>query len=357
MASESPSMPNPPTTAPSAPPLEQRSLSAITHHLARHWVITGLIASMVAVGVAMLVGRTGANILSQVLVAVACGTLTAFALAPWKHVQAVVDRAELLERVATMIDGLQTGERSDSIRELAERQDEVGSLCQAVDDLLGTIVSQRVRTHSLKRTMHDTIRKETTRATAALMREAMTDSLTGLGNRRAFSQFTQRLQAIASTQPETRLGTMVIDVDDFKLLNDSVGHRQGDECLKFIGTVLAASIRREDCALRFGGDEFLVLMLDRSREEMKAVADRVISLLRQMPWPGSAGQPPTLSIGLAEASVREVDALEDLIAAADAAMYRAKRIDGSGVGTAWESAEHADERLADSSGPAGATAA
>jgi diguanylate cyclase (GGDEF)-like protein len=331
MASESPTTMSQPHSA-----LDDRPLPAIITHLARFWIFTGFIASMVAVGVALLVARTGANILSQILVAVACGTLTAFALAPWRHVQALMNRAQLLGRVTELVVDMQTGDRTDSIRQLATRNDEVGELCQAVDDLLGTFVSQRVRAHSMTRTMHDTIRKETSRATAALKREAMTDSLTGLGNRRALEEFEERMHVMTPTKPDTLVAAMVIDVDDFKQLNDTAGHRQGDECLKFIGTVLQASTRREDCALRLGGDEFLVMMLDRSREEMKAVADRVISLLRQMPWPGGAGQPPTVSVGMAEAALSEVESLEEIVAAADAAMYQAKKTEGSSIGLAWE---------------------
>ncbi len=330
----------PSSNAPSRkPPLEERPLPAIIHHLSRAWIVTGVVASMVSVGVVMLVGKTGANVLSQIFVAVACGAMTAFAMAPWRHVQAMMSRAQLLLRVAKLIEDLQSAERSDSIRALAARSDEVGELCQAVDELLGTIVSQRVRTHTLKRTMDDTIRKETTKATATLLREAMTDSLTGLGNRRALDQFVKRERLHPHTNPQTRLAAMVIDVDDFKQLNDTAGHRQGDECLKFIGAVLQASTSREDCALRFGGDEFLVLMLDRTREDLKAFAERVVSLLRQMPWPANLGQPPSVSIGVAEGSLREFESLDDLIAIADAAMYQAKNGSGSSVGLAWEQAE------------------
>lgn len=335
-------------TTPTTPELEKGPLPAIITHLSRVWLFTGFVAAMVAVGVALLVAKTGANTLSQVLVSVACGTLTAFALAPWRHVQALMNRAELLGRVAELIEDMQSGDRVDSIRELAERSDEVGKLCQAVDELLGTIVSQRVRTHSLRRSMDDTIRKETTRQTAALVREAMTDSLTGLGNRRSLEQFFQGVQSKRPTQPDMRLAALVIDVDDFKTLNDTAGHRQGDECLKFIGTVLQASTRKEDCALRFGGDEFLVLMVDRTRQELKAVADRVISLLRQMPWPDGAGQPPTVSIGAAEVALREIDELDDLIAQADSAMYQAKKTEGSSIGVAWHIGEEMDADATDS---------
>lgn len=320
------------------PSLDHQPLEAIVTHLTRQWIITGLVASMVAVGVAFVVGKTGANVLSQIFVAIACGTLTAFALAPWKHVQALVNRTQLLQRVTELIVDLQTGDRTESLRTFAQRQDEVGELCKAVEDLLGTFVSQRVRSHSLKRTMHEQIRRETTRATANLMREATTDSLTGLGNRRALDQYLDRMQASAPTNPDRRLAVMVIDVDDFKNLNDTVGHRQGDECLKFIGTILKASCGRDDCALRFGGDEFVLLLVDRSHKELMNAAERVVTLLRQMPWPANAGSPPTVSIGVAESDLQDTNAFDQLVSDADAAMYRAKKMEGSSIGTAWSGA-------------------
>lgn len=316
--------------------LDRQPIQQIISRLTRLWIITGLVTSMVAVGVVFLVGKTGANVLSQIGIATACGTLAAFALAPWKHVQALANRAELLKRVAELIHDFRSEDRSDSLREIASRKDEVGELCNAVDELLGTLVSHRVRTHSLKRTMNEQIRRETTRATAALLREATTDSLTGLGNRRALELFLERLQIEAPTKPDRRVAAIVIDVDDFKALNDTAGHRQGDECLRFIGTVLQASVRKDDCALRLGGDEFLVLMMDRSREESIAVAERVTSLLRQMPWPAGAGEPPSVSIGIAEAPMHAAADIDDLVSQADQAMYQAKNVNGSSIATAWQ---------------------
>jgi diguanylate cyclase (GGDEF)-like protein len=151
---------------------------------------------------------------------------------------------------------------------------------------------------------------------------ATTDGLTGLLNRRAFEE---RLEAeiSRSTRHQVRTTIALIDLDRFKLINDTLGHAAGDRFLVHIGEMLRRSVRSLDVAGRLGGDEFLVILPMTSTAEARVFADRFRSGLEKFnelhPEFGLA----TVSIGLAEAP-QDGGNLPALLAAADSALYRAK---------------------------------
>lgn len=151
------------------------------------------------------------------------------------------------------------------------------------------------------------------RMAAELERLAMRDSLTGLPNRRALME---RVEVELATMRRTHgsLAFAMIDVDNFKSINDSRGHAAGDEALKEIATILKSSTRETDMAARFAGDEFSLLMPRTDRETIDAAMSRVYAQL------GDAGL--GCSIGFAFAQPGEESA--ELIARADAAVYEAK---------------------------------
>ncbi|MDQ2982424.1 MAG: GGDEF domain-containing protein [Actinomycetota bacterium] len=150
----------------------------------------------------------------------------------------------------------------------------------------------------------------------AAMRLALTDPLTGLGNRRHFLERLERALGDAETA-DTPLSLCLIDVDDFKQINDSFGHPVGDRVLVGVGSCL----RRGGEAFRVGGDEFALLLPGRDEQEALAIAASVVERFVEASWETIG--PVTGSAGVATFSSTAVDR-SGLVRAADDALYRAK---------------------------------
>jgi diguanylate cyclase (GGDEF)-like protein/PAS domain S-box-containing protein len=163
-------------------------------------------------------------------------------------------------------------------------------------------------------------------ADEALRHRVLHDSLTGLPNRLSFVDSLRDAlrRSVASGSP---VGILFIDLDHFKLINDSIGHHAGDDLLQAVAPRLRAHLRPGDIVARFGGDEFGILV-DRltDEDEALAIADRVTGAFSEPYSMGGADHFVTASIGIAVArpTGREPVDAELLIRDADAAMYRAK---------------------------------
>jgi diguanylate cyclase (GGDEF)-like protein len=153
-----------------------------------------------------------------------------------------------------------------------------------------------------------------------LERLSTTDGLTGLSNRR---QLSQRLNAEATRVRRNKhpFSILMADVDHFKSYNDAHGHPAGDEVLKRVAQILRESIREVDCAARYGGEEFCVLLPETPADTAVQAAERIRSRVAGEKFPGRS---ITLSIGIAEYP-KNGEAVETALAAADAALYQAKR--------------------------------
>ena len=121
------------------------------------------------------------------------------------------------------------------------------------------------------------------------------------------------------------LTCVMIDVDNFKEVNDTFGHAAGDDLLAGLGRLLRACTRPCDVAGRYGGDEFVLLLPDCSCEQGHSVADRIRKLFAEQRLCSDVEQcPARLSMGVAGVSRNDCGSGAELLAAADRALYRAK---------------------------------
>lgn len=153
-----------------------------------------------------------------------------------------------------------------------------------------------------------------------LERISTTDSLTGLSNRRhLMNLLTHEMErAKRADQP---FSILMLDVDHFKKYNDAHGHQAGDEVLGRVSAVLRKSIRPYDCAVRYGGEEFLVMLSATPLARARESAERIRKLVRAEQFEGGT---VTISIGVAEYRSGS-DTAKSVIGQADAALYEAKR--------------------------------
>lgn len=156
---------------------------------------------------------------------------------------------------------------------------------------------------------------------------ALTDPLTGLDNRRSLSQALDRCFAEASRYGHD-LVCLMIDLDNFKPLNDTLGHQSGDQVLQRTARVLEANSRRADVAGRYGGDEFMIILPQTNRVTALRVAQRIrkqfqtamTAIQGEFAMPGTV----TMSMGLATLHQSRPASPEQLITHADHALYQAK---------------------------------
>lgn len=148
------------------------------------------------------------------------------------------------------------------------------------------------------------------------------DPLSGLLNRRGFNNTILPLAHLAARNGLT-IGLLMIDIDNFKDINDAHGHRQGDQVIKAAAEILKSSIRASDVAGRYGGEEFIVYLPDISSETIYSVAEKIRSNMEAHPVGDIR---VTISIGAAESRLfADVDSgIEDIVKRADNALYRAK---------------------------------
>jgi len=152
--------------------------------------------------------------------------------------------------------------------------------------------------------------------------QASTDALTGLPNRRYFDEFCGLLAR--RRRSGDAVGILMIDIDKFKLLNDTHGHATGDEVLRAVGGAVVAAVREDDVPARYGGEEFVVLLRNPSSEVALEVGERVRTSVADLDLAGLGVAGVSVSVGVAVADQAD-QPIADLIGRADQALYRAKR--------------------------------
>lgn len=162
------------------------------------------------------------------------------------------------------------------------------------------------------------------RTEAVLREQSVRDSLTGLFNRR-YMEETLRREINRATRKNYTLGVMMLDIDNFKSINDTYGHTAGDVVLREFSKMISRNIREEDIACRYGGDEFIIVLPDTSLEVTCERAEKILSLTKSMQilFEGGSNNEISTSIGISffpENGFSKADLLRN----ADMALFRAK---------------------------------
>lgn len=175
------------------------------------------------------------------------------------------------------------------------------------------ILASRVRKE------HDVISKSF-KLQRTFERESRVDSLTGLYNRRWLDEALERW-----THRNKMMSLMLLDIDHFKRYNDTQGHLAGDSVLNSVANTIVGQLRPSDLAARFGGEEFVALLPDANKDEACDIARRVCNAIREQDVMYNNGkQLPGVTISIGVAELQDGQDKHALLAAADAALYRAK---------------------------------
>lgn len=282
--------------------------------------LTLLITAAMGVGVAF--GALAVTeYASWLLVAAAAGVLL-FILIPFSHAWV----AGPFDRLIRRMEQLARHAASADLKMLpVERRDEIGRVARAARELGHTLRRYDLEARTLRRDMNNRVEQATRAAVRKLEQLAYRDSLTGLGNRQFLDEHLEHLvnAAIAS---DADLLCVLIDVDNFKQVNDQLGHAAGDELLTLLGELIRTSVRPEDVACRLGGDEFVLFMQGASLQRAYQFTEQLRRLFVQQAKLRFPSDPlPGLSIGVADLNQDQCDTASQLLARADEQLYRVKR--------------------------------
>lgn len=170
---------------------------------------------------------------------------------------------------------------------------------------------------------------------------AYVDGLTGIHNRRFFEmRIVEELERAGRFQG--RMSTIMVDIDNFKKLNDEFGHLLGDEILRSVSSILKQQLRKMDMVCRYGGDEFAVLVPETTGGNAMRVAEKLRRHIEAHDFPG-VPRPVTISCGVADYPTHGVTR-DEVVAAADSALYTAKQAGRNRVASATLKKEFSSSR-------------
>jgi diguanylate cyclase (GGDEF)-like protein/PAS domain S-box-containing protein len=231
------------------------------------------------------------------------------------------DRSRLLHLVEGMVTG--AGDPPQAIECTLVHKD--GGTCQF--EILMTNLLQEEHVGGIVLNARDVSERKAFEA--QLTHQAFHDAVTGLANRALFAERV-RHAITRSRREDRRCAVLFLDLDDFKEINDSLGHAAGDEVLIEVARRLDSSVRGADTAARFGGDEFAVLLEDiKHSQEAADTAERVLEALSVPLRAGHKELALRCSLGISVLGADSAATADEMIRDADAAMYIAKR-DGKG---------------------------
>ena len=207
------------------------------------------------------------------------------------------------------------------IRSEIRRSDEIGHLATAFNSMADELAVSNNRMVKLNAELEDRVLQRTRQLKDLSER----DPLTGLYNRRHLNEILSRRFSEAERYGND-LSCMMIDLDDFKKVNDQFGHEMGDNLLILTGSVISSQMRGADLGARFGGDEFCILLPQTSAEQARQVGERIVAkfaeeLKKRIPEHASGFG---ISVGVAGMKELNLVGHDELIKGADQALYEAK---------------------------------
>ena len=256
--------------------------------------------------------------------------------------RAMVETAEILKNA-----GIETERYGETLEGVDGALQSAGS-AEQIQGVVANLVQHTRRMAEQNRTANEHLQQSNAEIAELKVRmadirsEALTDPLTGLANRRAFSeQLTDCIAAAASR--DAPLCLLMLDIDHFKSFNDTYGHQLGDEVIRLVAGSMSKSIEEKDTAARYGGEEFAIVLPDTSLAEAEAIANQIREVVAGQRIVRKTSRQTlgsvTLSVGVARYEAGQSE--DDLVARADAALYEAKhagrncvRVDGNHNDTA-----------------------
>jgi diguanylate cyclase (GGDEF)-like protein len=210
---------------------------------------------------------------------------------------------------------------------LTGRADEIGDLARAIATMRRELYEWYRRATRLERSVDDRVAAQTQKITRELRlaeKQIWTDPLTRLGNRRLMDE---KFEEIFRAQVEAGqdLSVVLLDLDYFKEVNDVLGHKSGDEMLVLVGELLKQCLREQDLAIRYGGDEFILVFPSVNADGARAIAERTIRLFTQQARVLRLDPKPSMSAGVASLQSHQPSDSNALLNLADQALYHAKR--------------------------------
>ncbi len=246
------------------------------------------------------------------------------------------------EAVAAAGEAVQITETSHDSHELMLALEELAASQEAAGDLTGGLASVR-KVYARMWTIHQGQTQQLVRevwARADLIRDrrrlesqaaeashrAELDALTAIGNRRMLARFVQE-----ATVRQAEIAIIIVDLDRFKEINDSLGHDLGDRVLQRVAQILEAAVRAGQVAIRYGGDEFVLGLSGLSPSKPTAIAERIRAAIAGQNWDSlRPGLAITATLGVATGPANQSQAV---LSAADAALYAAKQSGRNAVST------------------------
>ena len=215
---------------------------------------------------------------------------------------------------------------------------------QILDLLFSSFENAVLKNDELRDTIQklNQTQKELLQTKNKLKKLATRDPLTGLYNRRAFKQIAERMLLALVNRNEKKIAILHLDVDNFKTINDTLGHSVGDLILKTTASRLTESLRNEDLIGRIGGDEFAVLLVDvKGVDEINTIVTKIINIFKKPVIVKEKNLISTLSIGVSFSNKSKLNTYKSLLKEADIAMYEAKK-NGKGQYRLYD--EHIEEK-------------
>jgi len=236
-------------------------------------------------------------------------------------------RRAVLRPLDVLADGGCSGRITADDRCLASRSDVIGRLARRCCALTDRIDEERKRANRAEASANASVEQQTRRMSAQLKKlkkEATRDALTGLANRRFIEERLPEVYDDFRSRDE-HVAVVMLDVDNFKTLNDTEGHAAGDMVLRFLGELLGGAIRETDVAARYGGDEFMLILSRVTTEQARAVVGRIVRMFAQRVTMMPISTVVTLSAGLANSATFPTSDVFELVRQADEALYQSKR--------------------------------